>query len=202
MKRGGCLIPLVAAVILTAIPAYEAGTFLLWLVFLVLVAWHARPRAKALSLTKRATGQYSGRAGQTSPKGGPAMPKHWTEELEAKHGMPLHQIPGKVYALHYEVPQVLRSVSSDYAGPSPRSDADGFLSAGPIRHYVGWTQQAKPAKRISRHGPAAYREVVYLQPGTMHDETALKLTGACPKCGEQYADSLAVRPGSHPERQG
>lgn len=108
--------------------------------------------------------------------------------------MPLDQIPGKVYVLHYEVPQVVKSVSSDCAGPSPRSDKDGFLSAGPIRHYVGWTQQVKPSKSISRHGPAAYREVVYLQPGTMRDETALKITGRCPKCAEPYCDSLAVPP--------
>jgi hypothetical protein len=116
----------------------------------------------------------------------------WASGLQATHGMPLHQISGKVYALHYEVPQVVKSVSTDYAGPLPRSDSDGLLSARPIRHYVGWTQQAKPSKRISRHGPAAYREAVYLQPGTMDDETALKLTGTCPKCGEPYADSLTL----------
>src|ERR1700733_11524930 len=116
----------------------------------------------------------------------------WKRELEAKHGMPLSQIPGKVYALHYEVPQVVKSVSTDFAGPSPRSDRDGFLSARPVRHYVGWTQQARPSKRYNRHGLAAYREVVYLRPGTMEDETALKLTGTCPKCGEPYADSLIL----------
>src|SRR5258708_27201266 len=108
--------------------------------------------------------------------------------------MPLAQIPGKVYVLHYEVPQVVKSVSSDYAGPSPRSDKDGFLSAGPIGQSVGWTQQVKPSKRSSRHGSAAYREVVSLQPGTMRDETALKITGRCPKCAEPYADSMSVPP--------
>jgi len=56
---------------------------------------------------------------------------------------------------------------------------------------VGWTQQAKLSKRISRHGPAAHREVVYLGPGTTRDEQALKLTGSCPKCGERLAASLA-----------
>jgi hypothetical protein len=65
------------------------------------------------------------------------------------------------------------------------------LSARPIRHYVGWTQQVKPSKRISRHGPAANREVVYLEPGTTRDEQMLKLTGTCPKCGEAYSGSLA-----------
>jgi len=119
------------------------------------------------------------------------MTQQWASDLEAKHGIPLDQILGKVYVLHYEVPQVVKSVSRDYAGPSPQSDADGFLSATPIRHYVGWTQQAKPSKRISRHGPAVNREVVYLQPGTTRDEQILKLTGTCPKCGESLAPSLA-----------
>lgn len=115
----------------------------------------------------------------------------WEADLEAKHGMPLDQIPGNVYVLHYEVPQIVKSVSRDYAGPSPQADSDGFLSATPIRHYVGWTQQARPSKRISRHGLAARREVVYLRPGTTRDELTLKLTGTCPKCGESLAASLA-----------
>jgi hypothetical protein len=54
------------------------------------------------------------------------MTSQWASDLEAKHGMPLNQIAGKVYALHYEVPQVVKSVSNDYAGPAPQSDADGY----------------------------------------------------------------------------
>ncbi len=118
--------------------------------------------------------------------------QQWASDLEAKHGMPLEQIPGIVYVLHYEVPQIVRSVSNDYAGPSPKTDADGYLSARPIRHYVGWTQQAKPSKRISKHGLASYREVVYTEPGTIRDETAMKLTGTCPKCGELLSESLIL----------
>lgn len=119
------------------------------------------------------------------------MTHQWATDLEIKYGMSLDQIPGNVYVLHYEVLQTVRSVSQDYAGPFPESDGDGFLSARPIRHYVGWTQQAKPSKRISRHGPAANREVVYLQPGTTRDEQKLKIHGKCPKCGELLAVSLA-----------
>ena len=33
------------------------------------------------------------------------MTQQWASDLEVKHGMPLDQIPGKVYVLHYEVPQ-------------------------------------------------------------------------------------------------
>ena len=119
----------------------------------------------------------------------------WESDLEAKHGMPLEEIPGHVYVLHYDEPQIVKSVSGDYAGPSPRSDADGWLSATTIRHYVGWTQQRLPRKRINRHGPAALREVVYLEPGTMQDEQRMKASGTCPKCGEALAASLTRRPG-------
>lgn len=87
-------------------------------------------------------------------------------------------------------------MSNDYAGPVPRSDADGYLYARPIRHYVGRKQQVKPNKRISRHGPAANRKVAYLEPGTTRDDTTrdeqiLKLTGTCPTCAEAYSESLA-----------
>jgi len=114
----------------------------------------------------------------------------WEVAVEAKHGMPLGEIQGHVYVLHYETPQVVKSVSLAYAGLDPAEDEDGFLSLTPIRHYVGWTQQANPRKRINRHGPAALREIVYVEPGTMRDEQAMKRTGTCPSCGELLADSL------------
>jgi hypothetical protein len=112
-------------------------------------------------------------------------------DLEAKHGVPLEQIPGNVYVLHYEIPQIVKSVSADYAGRPPSYDGGRLVSAKPIRHYVGWTQQDRPSKRISAHGPAAMREVAYLEPGTTADERSMKLTGTCPKCGERLSDSLA-----------
>ncbi len=121
----------------------------------------------------------------------PAARPQWVLDLEAKHGLPVEQIPGMVYALHYDPPRVVRSVSGDYAGPGPRSDSSGWLSACPIRHYVGWTQQQNPRKRIGRHAPLGVTEVVYVEPGTMADEHDLKQTGHCPKCGEPYRDSLA-----------
>lgn len=115
----------------------------------------------------------------------------WEADIEAKHGLSLNEVVGHVYVLHYETPQVVKSVSVDYAGPDPAMDNDGLLSFEPIRHYVGWTQQSNPRKRINRHGPAALREVVYLEPGTTDDEEAMKRAGSCPKCGESLAASLA-----------
>jgi ribosomal protein S27AE len=40
--------------------------------------------------------------------------------------------------------------------------------------------------------PAALRETVYLQPGTVRDEHAMKRNGTCPKCGEPLAASVAA----------
>jgi hypothetical protein len=76
----------------------------------------------------------------------------------------------KVYAWHYDVPQRVKSVSRDYAGPGAALGPGGLASAKPIRHYVGWSQQADPRKRIYNHGPVALREIVYLESGTMVDE--------------------------------
>jgi len=87
----------------------------------------------------------------------------WEADVEAKHGLPLNEVVGHVYVLHYETPQIVKSVSADYAGPDSALDNDGLLSFEPIRHYVGWTQQCNPRKRINRHGPAALRELVYLE---------------------------------------
>ena len=83
-----------------------------------------------------------------------------------------------------------KSVSRDYAGPNVAPGPGGLVSAKPIRHYVGWSQQADPRKRIYNHGPAALRDIVYLEPGTMVDELGLKVVGKCPKCGERYAEDL------------
>src|ERR1700704_4427501 len=155
--------------------------------------WPASSRRAAAESSTPARAQDTAHRGAIDRLGNDST-MGWEADLEAKHGMPLDQIPGQVYVLHYEVPQIAKSVSSDYAGPSPLADTDGFLSATPIRHYVGWTQQRLPRKRINRHGPAPRREIVYLQPGTTQDERAMKRTGTCPKCGESLAASLARPP--------
>jgi hypothetical protein len=46
----------------------------------------------------------------------------------------------------------------------------------------GWSQQADPRKRIYNHGPAALREIVYLEPGTMVDELELKSLSVAEDC--------------------
>lgn len=60
----------------------------------------------------------------------------WESDIETKHGLPLDQIVGHVYVLHYETPQVVKSVSDDYAGPEPVHDKDGWLSSAPTCVHV------------------------------------------------------------------
>jgi hypothetical protein len=115
----------------------------------------------------------------------------WQSLIDEKYGKPVKTIPGTVYVLHYDVPQVVRAVGLDYAGSSPRSDENGFLSERPITHYVGWTQHADPRKRISKHGPAGLAKLMVSE-GTLDDEEATKLAGICPVCGERLADSLST----------
>lgn len=103
----------------------------------------------------------------------------WVLELEYKHGLPIEQVPGHVYVLHYDAPRVVKSVSGEY--PHTRSPSGAFDSE-PITHYVGWTQQANPRKRVGKHGLGATAAIAYLAPGTMTDETELKKNGTCPKC--------------------
>jgi len=123
----------------------------------------------------------------------PAKPD-WVLRLEAKHGLPIDQIPGTVYALCYAEPLHVWSVSVDYSGTdrsqvvwAPNGHA---ASRTPIRHYVGWTQQRNPRRRINNHHRAGTAVEVTLSPGTMHDEEHLKRTATCPTCGHPYAADL------------
>jgi hypothetical protein len=103
------------------------------------------------------------------------------ERLEAKHGKPLEDIDATVYVIHYRKPTTVKSVSNDY-GPG--------VSARPITHYVGWTQQTRPMNRVRNHHEPGTEFEVDFQPGTMREEDRLKAYGRCFKCGEALADSL------------
>lgn len=105
----------------------------------------------------------------------------WMGRLEAKHGLPLEEIPGTVYVIHYREPTIVRSVSGDYGvGVSER----------PIRHYVGWTQQVRPMNRVRNHHQPGTGIEVDFRPGTMRGEEQLKAYGNCVTCGAALADSL------------
>ena len=115
----------------------------------------------------------------------------WQQALERKHGKPLEDIEGWVYTLCYSPPVVVLSVSSDYpveVDPTCRF----YQSSRPIRHYVGWTQQKDPGRRIANHHPAGTPVTVTRRFGlTMRDEERVKRTGTCPTCGGRFTDSLA-----------
>jgi hypothetical protein len=105
--------------------------------------------------------------------------------------LPIEEIPGTVYWLCYDPPYVVQSVSRDYVGDPPQTNRRGFLSAGPIRHYVGWTQQANPRRRIGSHHVAGTPVRIWMaEAGTMRDEERIKRTGVCAMCGGAFADSL------------
>jgi hypothetical protein len=117
----------------------------------------------------------------------------WALDLEAKHGLPIDQIPGAIYALCYDPAVIVQAVSTDYAGPSPQRNGRGLMSATPIRHYVGWSQQADPKRRISKHHNAGTPVTIsVVGQGTLRDEHRTKLTGKCAVCGEPYRDYLAI----------
>jgi hypothetical protein len=114
----------------------------------------------------------------------------WIRRLEEKHGLPITKIPGVIYGLCYDPPVVVESVSLDYAGAPPEHNNRGYTSAGPIRHYVGWTQQLDPNRRILNHHSPGTPVTVTLGRGTMEREEEIKRTATCPTCGRRYADSL------------
>ncbi len=114
----------------------------------------------------------------------------WVRRLEDKHGLPIHQIPGTIYGLCYDPPVIVESVSLDYAGDPPKHNSHGYLSAGPIRHYVGWTQQRDPNRRIANHHRSGTPVTITLGHGTMEREEHIKRASRCPTCAQLYADSL------------
>lgn len=120
----------------------------------------------------------------------------WVRRLERKHGKPIDQIEGTVYGLFYAAPLHVWSVSADYSG----SDRDQMVwgpngqaaSRRLIQHYVGWTQQRDPYRRISNHHPAGIAVTVTLGRGTMRREEEIKQTARCPTCDAAYADDLVT----------
>jgi hypothetical protein len=93
-----------------------------------------------------------------------------------------------------------------YGAPTLVGDRDHLSddpSLGyPITHYVGWTRQQPPIKRIRSHGARSAHFIAQIRPGTLHDEYAIKRTQPCPSCGSSlwyYAESPTY-PGATPAR--
>ena len=70
--------------------------------------------------------------------------------------------------------------------PTPVADRDHHPDDPernyPVLHYVGWTTQQPPVKRLNQHGAACRSNLVLLVPGSMRDELLLKMLGRCPRC--------------------
>jgi hypothetical protein len=111
-----------------------------------------------------------------------AFVPEWVTRLEKLHGVPIQEVPGSVYILHWDMPTIVLSVSADY-GIS--------ISANPITHYVGWTSQDPPRKRINNHSRKLTRHTAeFVRKGTMLDEERIKREEKCPQCGEPLRLSL------------
>jgi hypothetical protein len=73
-----------------------------------------------------------------------------------------------VYILCYGTPTVIR---------------EGDCGARPVTHYVGYTRQQPPVKRVWQHGRGSARALTQVRPGTMRDEARAKCLERCPRCG-------------------
>jgi hypothetical protein len=88
-----------------------------------------------------------------------------------------------IYILCYGRPTLVRS--RDYLRDDPSRRY-------PISHYVGWTSQLPPIKRVRQHGTQSAHYVAQIRPGTMRDEEYAKRFEPCPRCSQSlwyYAES-------------
>jgi hypothetical protein len=73
-----------------------------------------------------------------------------------------------------------------YGAPTTVKSRDYLVVDGvydfPITHYIGYTRQQPPVKRIRSHGARSAHHIARIQPGTLADEVAIKRHGACPRC--------------------
>jgi hypothetical protein len=82
--------------------------------------------------------------------------------------------PEHVYVLCYGQPVYVRS--RDYL----RRETERNY---PIDHYVGYTRQQPPVKRVRQHGCRSAQHIARIVPGDERLELGLKLVGRCPTCG-------------------
>jgi hypothetical protein len=88
-----------------------------------------------------------------------------------------------IYILCYGQPVIVKD--RDYLMADPTTDY-------PISHYVGYTRQQPPVKRIRSHAARSAHYIAEIRPGTMADEETAKRSETCPKCSGSlwyYAES-------------
>jgi len=62
---------------------------------------------------------------------------------------------------------------------------EGDCGGRPVTHYVGYTGQQPPVKRVWQHGRGSARALVQVRPGTLRDEARVKCLEKCPRCGDR-----------------
>ncbi|MVU80636.1 hypothetical protein GPX89_25720 [Nocardia sp. ET3-3] len=67
-----------------------------------------------------------------------------------------------------------------FAEPTKLRDADTFDA---VMHYVGWTRQRPPVRRVNQHGAICRKSLIAIVPGTETEEAHLKDEAQCPQCG-------------------
>lgn len=112
------------------------------------------------------------------------------------YSCPIHcqDHPEHVYILCYGQPVVVSDRDHLIADPT-----HGY----PITHYVGYTRQQPPVKRIRSHGALSAHHIAEIRPGTAADEETVKRREKCPHCGGSlwyYAESPTY-PGTAPSAQ-
>lgn len=68
-----------------------------------------------------------------------------------------------------------------FGKPTLVRDAD---TSAAVLHYVGWTRQRPPLRRVNQHGPACRTSLVAIIPGTATEEEWLKTHALCPRCNQ------------------
>jgi hypothetical protein len=73
-----------------------------------------------------------------------------------------------------------------FGRPTVVSDRDYLRSETtygyPISHYVGYTRQQPPVRRIRSHGARSADHIVVIRPGSLEDEQQAKRNERCPRC--------------------
>lgn len=95
------------------------------------------------------------------------------------------QHPEHIYVICYGQPTLTSYTERDW---HPADEARNY----PITHYVGWTRQHPPVRRVRQHGAQSAHHIATIVPGSRYEELVTKLFGTCPVCGgslDYYAES-------------
>lgn len=88
--------------------------------------------------------------------------------------------PEHLYVICYGKPAMVKS--RDWSAWDLELKEMGSFKPYPISHYVGWTTQHPPVKRLWQHAANSAQLVVTVMPGNAYEESVLKQFGVCPRC--------------------